>query len=37
MGKVLILPETPKDPISIMGRRAGICTRADITDPKKKL
>lgn len=35
MGTVTILPETTKDPISLMGRRAGICVGADITDPKK--
>lgn len=35
MGTVTILPETTKDPISMMGRRAGICWGADITDEKK--
>lgn len=35
MGKVTILPETTKDPISLMGRRAGICWGADITDSDK--
>lgn len=35
MGKVTILPETTKDPISLMGRRAGICWGADITDSVK--
>ena len=35
MGTVTILPETTKDPISLMGRRAGICWGADITDPEK--
>lgn len=35
MGKVTVLPETTKDPISMMGRRAGICWGADITDEKK--
>lgn len=35
MGKVIILPETPKDPISLIGRRAGICYGADISDPEK--
>lgn len=35
MGKVIILPETTKDPISLMGRRAGICWGADITDKNK--
>lgn len=35
MGKVIILPETPKDPISLIGRRAGICYGTDISDPEK--
>ena len=35
MGTITILPETTKDPISLMGRRAGICWGADITDPEK--
>lgn len=35
MGTVTILPETTKDPISMMGRRAGICWGADIIDEKK--
>ena len=35
MGAVIILPETPKDPISLIGRRAGICYGTDISDPKK--
>lgn len=35
MGKIIILPETTKDPISLMGRRAGICWGADITDADK--
>lgn len=35
MGKVTILPETTKDPISLMGRRAGICWGADITDGER--
>ena len=35
MGKVIILPETTKDPISLMGQRAGVCWGSDITDPKK--
>ena len=35
MGKIIILPETTKDPISLMGRRAGICWGADITDSEK--
>lgn len=35
MGTVTILPETITDPISLMGRRAGICWGADITDAEK--
>lgn len=35
MGKVIILPETTKKPISLIGRRAGICWGADITDEQK--
>ena len=35
MGKVMILPETTRDPISLMGQRAGVCWGSDITDPKK--
>lgn len=35
MGKVTILPETTKNPISLIGERAGICWGSDITDPKK--
>ena len=35
MGKITILPETTKDPISLMGRRAGICWGADVSDEKK--
>lgn len=35
MGKVTILPETTKNPISLIGFCAGICWGADVTDPKK--
>ena len=35
MGTVTILPETTKDPISLIGRRAGICYGTDISDPIK--
>ena len=35
MGTVIVLPETTKDPISLMGRRAGICWGADISDEEK--
>lgn len=33
MGKVKILPETVKDPISLIGRRAGHCWGADVSNP----
>lgn len=32
---ITILPETTKDPISLIGRRAGVCWGADITDKEK--
>lgn len=35
MGTVTILPETTRDPISLIGRRAGICWGANIDDPHK--
>lgn len=35
MGTVTVLPETTKDPISLMGRRAGICWGADISNEEK--
>lgn len=35
MGKITILEETTKDPITLMGRRAGVCWGADISDDKK--
>ena len=35
MGKVIILPETTKDPISLIGRRAGICWGSSTDDPEK--
>lgn len=35
MGKITVLPETTKNPITLMGQRAGICTEADITDSEK--
>lgn len=35
MGAVTILSETTKDPISLMGRRAGICWGADISNNEK--
>lgn len=35
MGKVIILGETTKNPITLMGKRAGICWGADISDDEK--
>lgn len=35
MGEIVILPETTKKPITLMGRRAGICWGADISDDAK--
>lgn len=37
MGTVTILPETPKDPLALIGRRAGICWNADITNEEKNI
>ena len=35
MGKITILPETTKNPISLIGQRAGVCWGADITNKEK--
>lgn len=35
MGQITILPETIKNPITLMGHRAGICWNADVSDDKK--
>ena len=35
MGTITILPETTQHPISLIGKRAGICWGADISDDKK--
>ena len=35
MGKITILPETTKNPISLIGRRAGVCWNADTSDSAK--
>lgn len=35
MRKIIILEETTKNPITLIGKRAGICQGADITDDKK--
>ena len=34
MGQVIILPETTKQPITLIGERAGICWGADTSDPE---
>ena len=33
--RVMILPETTRYPITLIGERAGVCWGADISDPKK--
>lgn len=35
MGKVIIMPETTKNPISLIGRCAGICWGANVEDEEK--
>ena len=35
MASVTIISETPKNPITLMGERAGVCWGADITDCEK--
>lgn len=35
MGKVILMEETTKNPITLMGKIAGICWGADITDKEK--
>ena len=35
MSKVTIISETPKNPITLVGERAGVCWGADITDKEK--
>ncbi len=35
MGKITILPETTKRPITLIGERAGVCWGADISDAEK--
>lgn len=35
MGKVTILKETPRNPISLMGERAGVCWGANVEDEEK--
>lgn len=35
MGTIIILPETTKNPITLMGARAGCCWNANISDDEK--
>lgn len=35
MGKITILPETTKKPITLIGHRAGVCWGADVTNEEK--
>ena len=35
MGSITILPETTKNPITLMGERAGICWGSDLSDAEK--
>ena len=35
MGSIIILEETTKNPITLIGKRAGVCLGADITDDSK--
>lgn len=35
MGTITILPETTKNPITLMGARSGVCYGSDITDNEK--
>lgn len=35
MGRIIIQKETTKDPISLIGREAGVCWGADITNSEK--
>ena len=35
MGKITILPETTKNPVTLIGRRAGVCWGGDAEDEEK--
>ena len=35
MGTVTIIKETTKNPITLMGERAGICWGSDLSDQEK--
>ena len=36
MGKVIIQEETTKYPITLIGKRAGVCWGADITNRERR-
>ena len=36
MGTITILPETTKNPITLMGQRAGVCWGGNVEDPDRK-
>lgn len=35
MGKIVVLPETTKEPVTLIGMRAGVCWGGDIEDMEK--
>ncbi len=35
MGRITVLPETTKNPITLIGRRAGVCWGGDVEDEEK--
>jgi len=35
VGKIIILPETTRNPITLIGKMAGVCVGADTTDDEK--
>ena len=35
MGTITILPETTKNPITLMGQRAGVCWGGNVEDRRK--
>ena len=37
MGQVIILSETPKNPLSLIGERAGVCWNAEMSDEEKNI
>lgn len=37
MGTITILPETPKNPLALIGKRAGICYGTDVSNEEKNV